>query len=472
MGLISRVSSRTYRCMNTFQRLYQQASQDVPLVYEKLTQTCENCDDVFSNFSYSELLDGRHFVEVVIGDRYFKHLGCETKQAAKDHIAQTIFEQYGVKKPLKDPAAALIFQTNVMTLWNPVSVMQQFLADRVTIGFAGETELTYKLDAKYTPPAENGGLPGQPKRAKTEILVGESFGSSAADAHYKIGVVVLKSEKFMEAYVKWIKGGKKGCFEEVDNEETDDPMFGLTKLEKSEISDSAHLHELKILCEAYELEAPEYFKDKDNNFTCSVSSKNVNQYLEGAAKLAFEHLLEICQCRDRLLAEKISAQEFERQEKMAKRIQEAADRKRMQEICTQKKAVEKAERYQNHLKFIEDAKIRKREKLEKKWKETIEKKKRALIYANKEVPEDLEEKLRIDLAAGLSETVILQDIYEPGTMEAAVVEKNLKLKEEREARHLAHMERIQKAKEDKIERRAVEQAIQLKRREEKEMKRL
>ena len=265
----------------SFQRLYSTPAEDAPLIYEKLTNLCERSDELFTGFKYTELLDGRHYIEAIIGDKYFTHVSAETKIIAKDELASKVYKYYGVNRPLKDPAANLIAQTHMLAYWNPLTVAQTFLSDRLEIRFAGETDLTYKLEAKYHPP-EPSNPEDNAKRQKTEILVGEGYGCSAASASYKIGVEILKSEKFRESYIKWVKSGKKGCYEDIDTkalQEQNEQVEGedYIKIDKCELSESKVLHYLKILCEAYELREPEYFSKTDevNNtreFLCSVNA--------------------------------------------------------------------------------------------------------------------------------------------------------------------------------------------------------
>ena len=463
-----------------FQNLYAKPSEQVPLIYEKLTSLCERSDELFTGFKYSELLDGRHYVEAIIGDKYFIHVSAETKVQARDELALKIYQHYGVKNPMKDPAANLIAQTNMLAFWNPLSIAQEFLADRLVITFAGETDLTYKLEAKYIPPFDDAN--NNPKRQKQEILVGEGYGCSAASASYKIGVTVLKSEKFREAYIKWVKSGKKGCFEEVDTEEMKKEVCNelktWTKIDKCELTESKVLHDLKILCEAYELEEPEYFKQvdektNDTDYLCSVSSISKNEKLETACLQSFEHLKHICACRDRLVAEKVAKQERERLAEMQSKVLAAEQRRQEHLDSIQKKAKDREDRKLKHLQWLQECADKKRKKLENQFRSCIERKRKQMLYDGKEMDVETEAQLMIDLECGISETKVLEKSYVPGSVtDISMLREREARKKEARARHEAILEQHRQIREMNEAKRKEQQDIFNQRRFEKEQRKI
>ena len=329
---------------------------------------------------------------------------------------------------MKDPAANLLAQTNMLAFWNPLTVAQTFLSDRLVISFAGETDLTYKLEAKYVPPID----PKQVKRQKTEVLVGEGYGCSAASASYKIGVTVLQSEKFREDYIKWVKGGKKGCYEDSDTHdllvEKHDVLQEWNKKEKCELDDSKVLHDLKILCEAYELEEPEYYTkiDETNNeieYLCSVAAIAKNEKLETASMQALDHLKNICACRDRLVAEKVAKQEQDRIDLMQSKILAAAEKKRQLEEFLRMKQTEKEDKQLKHLKWLQDGADRREARFEEQRRNAVERKKKALMYAGVLMTPELEAQLLIELECGIPESQIMKSDYVIGQIDPVLLKK-------------------------------------------------
>ena len=413
----------------SFKNLYAEKARDsAPLIYEKLTDLCERSDELFTGFKNTELLDGRHYVEAIIGDKYFTHVSAETIVIAKNELATKIYKHFGVNRPLKDPAANLLAQTNMLAFWNPLTVAQTFLSDRLVISFAGETDLTYKLEAKYVPPID----PKQVKRQKTEVLVGEGYGCSAASARYKIGVTVLQSEKFREDYIKWVKGGKKGCYEDSDTHdllvEKHDVLQEWNKKEKCELDDSKVLHDLKILCEAYELEEPEYYTkiDETNNeieYLCSVAAIAKNEKLETASMQALDHLKNICACRDRLVAEKVAKQEQDRIDLMQSKILAAAEKKRQLEEFLRMKQTEKEDKQLKHLKWLQDGADRREARFEEQRRNAVERKKKAMMYAGVLMTPELEAQLLIELECGIPESQIMKSDYVIGQIDPVLLKK-------------------------------------------------
>jgi len=235
--------------------------------------------------------------------------------------------------------------------------------------------------------------------------------------------------------------------------EKHDVLQEWTKKEKCELDDSKVLHDLKILCEAYELEEPEYYTkvDETNNeieYLCSVAAIAKNEKLETASMQALDHLKNVCGCRDRLVAEKVAKQEQDRIDEMQNKVLAVAEKKRKLDEFLRTKQTEKEDKQLRHLQWLQDCADKREARFEDQRKNAVERKKQAMMYAGVFMTPELEAQLLIELECGISETVIMNSKYVIGQIDPILLKKREQQKSEAALASKARHEAVLKAHAD------------------------
>lgn len=188
--------------------------------------------------------------------------------------------------------------------------------------------------------------------------------------------------------------------------------------------------------------------------------------------LAFKHLSEICKCRDRLVADKVAKQEEERHAEMQSKVLLAIEKQKRMEEFHRKKQEDKEEKQLKHLKWLQECAERKQKKMEELHKTVIAKKKEKMIHSGQEMDENMERLVLIDLECGVSESIILQPDYVPGSVSSEKLEERELRKRENRRRHeellkmhdevrLRNEARRQQNKEDMLQRKIAKESKRL-----------